>query len=205
LDKYSNDQDLLVLGLARGGIPVAYEVAKALNVPLDIFLVRKLGVPWQEELAMGAIASGGFRVLDQKMIRELGISTQMVEAVVRREIQELNRREECYRNDRSGVDGHGRTVILVDDGLATGSSMRVAIRAVRASYPRAIVVAVPIGTPATCDEMLSIADDVVCARSSEDFRAVGGWYQDFTQTSDDEVSDLLERAAQEYTVEPTSE
>jgi putative phosphoribosyl transferase len=203
LQKYAERQDLLVLGLARGGIPVAYEVAKALNAALDILVVRKLGVPWQEELAMGAIASGGFSVMDPQLISRLGISPRMVETVVQRESQELRRREETYRNHRLAVDAGGRTVILVDDGLATGSSMRAAIGAVRAKYPLTIVVAVPIGTPATCAEMRSVADDVVCARSPEDFRAVGRWYEDFEQTSDDEVRDLLERAAKEHTAEPT--
>jgi putative phosphoribosyl transferase len=200
LMKYANRQDVLVLALPRGGVPVAYEVAKALHAPLDVFLVRKLGVPGHEELAMGAIATGGIRVLNENVIRSLGIPDKLIEAVTEREQRELERREHLYRDDRSAPDVRGRTVILIDDGLATGATMRAAVRALRQEQPAHIVVAVPVAAPAACEEFRTEADDVVCAKTPEPFYGVGYWYEDFAQTSDQEVHDLLEQAEQEKPV-----
>jgi predicted phosphoribosyltransferase len=187
--------DVLVLGLPRGGVPVAYEIAAALDAPLDVFVVRKLGVPGHPELAMGALASGGVRVLNEEVITELGISPEQVEAVTFSEQAELVRREQRYREGRRLPPLEGRTVILVDDGLATGSTMRAAVAAVRQHRPRRVVVAVPVGARETCRVLASEADEVVCGRIPEPFYAVGLWYQDFTQTTDDEVRELLRRAA----------
>jgi predicted phosphoribosyltransferase len=199
LAKYAHRDDVLVLGLPRGGVPVAFEVARALNAPLDVFLVRKLGVPGHEELAMGAIASGGVRVLNEEVVRGLGVSDEVLDRVAAQEQQELERRERDYRGTRRGVaapaDVRDRTVILVDDGLATGSTMRAAVSAVRQLHPARIVVAVPVGSADTCEEFQRIADEVVCARTPEPFYAVGLWYRDFSQTSDEEVRDLLAQAA----------
>jgi putative phosphoribosyl transferase len=195
LAKYAYRADVLVLGLPRGGVPVAYEVARALHVPLDIFLVRKLGVPGYEELAMGAIATGGVRVLNQDVTTRIEISEDAINAVARREQQELERRERLYRGDRPGPNVQGRTVILVDDGLATGSTMRAAAVALRQMYPSKVVVAVPVGAQGTCDEFREDVDEVVCAVTPEPFMAVGAWYADFSQTSDEEVRELLQKAA----------
>ena len=195
LSHLGNRPDVVVLALPRGGVPVGYEVAKALNVPLDIFVVRKLGVPGQEELAMGAIASGGVRVLNENVIRMLGIPDEVVDAVAAQEERELERREREYRDGRPAIDVRGRTVILVDDGLATGSSMRVAALALRDKNPARIIVAVPVASPATCAEFELEVDQVICAVTPDPFRAVGQWYTDFSQTSDEEVRDLLRRAA----------
>jgi putative phosphoribosyl transferase len=184
-----------VLALPRGGVPVAFEVARALNAPLDVFVVRKLGVPGHEELAMGAIASGGARVLNQDVLRALGISRGVVDLVAEREQRELLRREREYRDGRAPVDIRNRTVILVDDGLATGSSMRVAAIALKQKDPAKIIAAVPVGAPETCAEFESEVDKVVCATTPEPFRAVGEWYRDFSQTSDEEVRALLSEAA----------
>jgi putative phosphoribosyl transferase len=183
------------LALPRGGVPVGYEVAKALNAPLDVFVVRKLGVPGHKELAMGAIASGGVRVLNENVIRKLGIPNEVVETVAEEEERELERREREYRDGRPPIEIRGRTVILVDDGLATGSSMRVAVLALRKKNPAQIIVAVPVAAPATCAEFESEVDQVICAVTPEPFWAVGQWYTDFSQTSDEEVRDLLRRAA----------
>lgn len=195
LREYANRGDVVVLALPRGGVPVALEVAKALNAPLDIFVVRKLGLPQQEELAMGAIASGGVRVLNEEVVRVLDIPDEVVNLVAEKDEQELLRREQEYRGDRPPVHVRGRTVILVDDGLATGSSMRAAALALKNKQPAQIVVAVPVGSPDTCAEFESVVDKVVCAATPEPFGAVGQWYEDFSQTSDQEVRDLLSGAA----------
>jgi len=193
LRAYDNRPDTLVLGLPRGGVPVAYEVAKAIDAPLDIFLVRKLGVPGHEELAMGAIASGGMRVLSEETVRALRISRDQLQAVVDRELRELGRREKLYRGDRPPPDVRNRVVILVDDGLATGSSMRAAAEALRQQGPKRIVVAVPISAHSTCADFRDVVDETVCALTPEPFYAVGLWYEDFSPTSDDEVRELLRR------------
>ena len=193
LAAYANRADVLVLGLPRGGVPVAYEVARALCAPLDIFLVRKLGVPGHEELAMGAIATGGVRVLNDETIALLHIPVSVIEAVAHREQQELERREQLYRGDQAKPDVQGRTVILVDDGLATGSTMRAAAIALRGMGPSRIVVAVPVGAQESCDEFCEEVDEVVCAVTPEPFRSVGASYVDFSQTSDEEVRRLLQK------------
>ncbi len=195
LAAYANCPDVLVLALPRGGVPVAYEVAEALNAPLDVFLVRKLGVPGQEELAMGAIASGDVRVLNDQVVQELGISEAQINQVAAKEQQELERRERLYRENLAAPDVQGRTVILVDDGLATGATMRAAIRALRQEQPARIVVAVPISAPETCNEFKAEVDEIICAETPCPFIGVGLWYEDFSQTTDQEVRDLLKRAA----------
>jgi predicted phosphoribosyltransferase len=194
LERYAGREDVLVLALPRGGVPVAYEVARALDAPLGLFLVRKLGVPGHEELAMGAIAGGGVRVLNREVIRSLDITPEEVEAVAREEERELERRQRAYRGDAPAPDVRDRTVILVDDGLATGSTMRAAVAALRRLGPARTVVAVPVGAPSTCAALAEEADEVVCAAQPEPFYSVGLWYGDFTQTTDDEVRQLLERA-----------
>src|SRR5437868_2554646 len=195
LTHLANRPDVVVLALPRGGVPVGYEVAKALNAPLDVFVVRKLGVPGQEELAMGAIASGGVRVVNERLVQALGIPDEVVDAIAAEEERELQRREREYREGRSPVDVTGRSVILVDDGLATGSSMRVAAQALKAKNPTRIIVAVPVASPQTCEQFQSEVDQVICAVTPEPFWAVGQWYRDFSQTSDQELRDLLRRAA----------
>jgi putative phosphoribosyl transferase len=194
LAPYAGRPNLLVLALPRGGVPVAFEVARALHAPLDVMVVRKLGVPGHEELAMGAIASGGIRVISDDVVRALGISDRMIATVAASEEAELERRERRYRAGRPAAEVAGRTVILVDDGLATGASMRAAVAALRAQHPERLVAAVPIGSPETCDDLRREADDVVCARTPEPFHAVGIWYEDFTQTTDEEVHGLLQSA-----------
>lgn len=196
LSKYAGRDDVIVLGLPRGGVPVAYEVARSLRVPLDVFIVRKLGVPGFEELAVGAIASGGVRVLNEDVMRALPNANEIVEAVTQRETAEVERRESKYRDGRAAPEIRGRTVILVDDGLATGATMRAAVKALRQRGVAKIVVAVPVGPPDTCREFQDVADEVVCASAPEFFQAVGQYYEDFSQTSDEEVRDLLARAAQ---------
>jgi putative phosphoribosyl transferase len=191
LQHYKDRDDVVVLALPRGGVPVGYEVARTLHVPLDVFLVRKLGVPVHPELAMGAIASGGVRVLNDDVVGWYGIPPAVIDAVAREEQAELERRELAYRSGRTPVDLRGRIVLLVDDGLATGSTMKAAVRAVRAHEPSRIVVAVPVGAPDTCREFAEVADEIVCARSPEHFSAVGQWYRDFSQTTDAEVRELL--------------
>lgn len=190
---YSNRPDVLVLALPRGSVPVAYEVARVLNAPLDVFVVRKLGVPGYEELAMGAVATGGVRVLNNEVVEGLGIPAPRIDAVATRERQELARRERLYRDGRPQPEVRGRTVILVDDGLATGATMYAAIEALRQQGPARIIVAVPTASPDTCEEMKSKADEVICAITPEPFHAVGRWYQEFSQTTDEEVRELLAR------------
>jgi len=189
--------DVLVLALPRGGVPVAYEVAKALQVPMDIFLVRKLGVPGHEELAMGAISTGGVRVLNDDIVSYLRIPRDVIDAVAAGELKELERREREYRGDRPEPDVRGKTVILIDDGLATGSTMRAAAAALRQQNPTRIIVAVPVSAPQTCDEYRMGVDEIICARTPEPFFGVGMWYEDFSQTTDDEVRDLLGKARNE--------
>jgi predicted phosphoribosyltransferase len=195
LANYAHRDDLVVLGLPRGGIPVAFEVATALGAPLDVFVVRKLGVPGYPELAMGAIASGGIIVLNREVVESLKIPERIIDLVVKAETRELERRERAYRGDRPPIDVTDRTVILVDDGLATGASMHAAVTALRQRGPKRIVVAVPIAAPSTCEEIGREVDDIVCAATPELFQAVGLWYQNFSQTSDEEVRKLLEQAA----------
>jgi putative phosphoribosyl transferase len=195
LGHYAGRSDLLVLGLPRGGIPVAFEVAQALRAPLDVFLVRKLGLPGHEELAMGAIASGNVRVLNPDVVDIFSVPESLIDQVASREGRELERRERAYRGDRPLPAVEGKAVILVDDGLATGSTMRAAVLALREQRPTRIVVAVPVAAPETCDEFRAEVDEVVCAITPEQFYAVGLWYRDFSQTTDDEVRDLLARAA----------
>jgi predicted phosphoribosyltransferase len=201
LKAYAGRTDVLVLALPRGGMPVAYEVARALDAPLDVFLVRKLGLPGQEELAMGAIASGGVRVLNEETVNALGVPDYVIDEVAERERDELERRQRAYRDDLPLPDVRGRTVILVDDGLATGSTMRAAVAALRQLGPARIVVAVPVASADTCAELGREVDDVICVRTPEPFYAVGFWYGDFRETTDDEVRDLLARAAAPHTPE----
>lgn len=200
LQQYAGRPDVIVLALPRGGVPVAFEVATALDVPLDVFVVRKLGLPWHEELAIGALASGGVRFLDQDLIRVAGVSDDDIRRVTALEQIELERRERLYRDDRPFPDLAGKTVILVDDGLATGSTMRAAVAALRQEGPARVIVAVPVASPDTCEAFRDIADDIVCAVTPERFYAVGLWYEDFSQTTDEEVHYLLDqaRAAHEH-------
>jgi putative phosphoribosyl transferase len=191
LAAYAGRADVVVLGLPRGGVPVAAEVAGALGAPLDVFCVRKLGVPGDEELAMGAIATGGVVVLNERVVSELGVSAQVLAEVAAVEREELERRDRAYRGDRPPVPLAGRTVIVVDDGLATGATMRAAVRAVRAAGPRRVVVAVPVAASETCRAVEADADEVVCPLVPDGFRSVGGWYEDFSATSDDEVRRCL--------------
>ncbi len=195
LKEYQGRPDVIVLALPRGGVPVAHEVAKALNAPLDIFLVRKLGVPGHEELAMGAIASGGARVINHDVVDQLNIPPAVIDSVARREQQELERREQLYRGGRPAPDIREKIVIVIDDGLATGSSMKVAVAALRQQQPARLVVAVPIAPPETCESLRNDADEVVCAATPEPFMAVGAWYRRFEQTTDEEVTELIQRAA----------
>ncbi|HEY8226035.1 MAG TPA: phosphoribosyltransferase, partial [Pyrinomonadaceae bacterium] len=194
LREYANRDDVLVLALPRGGVPVAYEVAKALEAPLNVFLVRKLGVPGYPELAMGAIASGGIRVLNEDVVDHLGIPEYVIDRIAEIEQAELERREGAYRGDRPEPNVRGKTVILIDDGLATGSTMRAAVSALRQQGPAWIVVAVPVSASQTCNEYRMGADEIICAQTPEPFLGVGQWYDDFSQTTDEEVRDLLAKA-----------
>ena len=194
LEKYAGKPGVIVLALPRGGVPVAYEVARALNVPMDVFIVRKLGVPGHEELAMGAVATGGVRVLNDPVVAGLGIPAYVIDAVVKWETEELKRRGRLYRGNRPPPDVQGKTVILVDDGLATGSTMLAAAQALRQQKPAWIVVAVPVAAPDTCELLQAHVDEVICAATPEPFYAVGLWYRDFSQTTDEEVRELLARS-----------
>lgn len=194
LQAYAKRPDVLILALPRGGVPVAFAVASILRVPLDVFLVRKLGVPGQEELAMGAIATGNIQVLNQEVVQALHLSEQTIEHIAQEEQRELVRRERLYRDNRPLPELHHRTVILVDDGLATGASMRAAARAVRQQGPARLVVAVPVAAPSVCEEFQAEVDEVICAFTPEPFYGVGQWYYNFAQISDQEVHTLLEQA-----------
>jgi len=196
LSEYANQEDVVVLGLPRGGVPVAFEVSKALHAPLDVFVVRKLGAPGNPELAMGAIASGGVRVVNAGVVDRLGISDEAIERVTEEERAKLQQREEVYRGARPGVDLEGKTVILVDDGLATGATMRAAVSALREHGPRKIVMAVPTAPPETCAEFDEVVDESICLTTPYPFFGVGGAYQDFSQTTNEEVRDFLQRADQ---------
>jgi predicted phosphoribosyltransferase len=196
LEPFKGRHDVVVLGLPRGGVPVAYEVARALGVSFDVFLVRKLGVPGHSELAMGALASGGVRVLNNDVVAWYGIPDSVIQAVARAEQAELDRRERLYRQGRPLVGLRDRIVILVDDGLATGSSMKAAVRAVRAYTPAKVIVAVPVCSPQTQREFDGVADNVICVRAPEKFNAVGQWYRDFAQITDHEVRELLHGATE---------
>jgi predicted phosphoribosyltransferase len=195
LDHYAGRDDVLVLALPRGGVPVAYEVAEALRVPLDVFVVRKLGVPGQEELAMGAVATGGVRVLVPSIVEAFDISAKTLDAITARELREIGRRERQYRDDRPAPNARGRITILIDDGLATGATMRAAAAALRQLEPKRIVVAVPVGAEDVCEAFGREVDEVVCLCTPEPFYGVGMWYEDFSQTTDEEVCELLGRSA----------
>jgi len=194
LSAYGDREDVVVLGLPRGGVPVAFEVAKALEAPLDVFVVRKLGVPGNPELAMGAIASGGVRVLNDGVVRRMSIPDEEIEQTAEEEREKLEKREEIYRGARPGIALTGKTVLLVDDGLATGATMRAAVSALREHDPEEIVVAVPTAPPETCSEFEDIVDDIICVSTPRAFFGVGGAYQDFSQTTNEDVRDLLEQA-----------
>lgn len=194
LANYINGPDVVVLGLPRGGVPVAFEVARSLNVPLDVIIVRKLGVPGEEELAMGAIASGGIRVLNRDVVRMLSLSDATIDAVSAKEQRELTRREQLYRGTRPMPDMRGRTLLLVDDGIATGATMRAAIAAMRQQEPAHIVVAAPVAARSTCADLRDEGVDVVCVEESEAMYAIGLWYDEFPQTTDGEIRDLLDQA-----------
>jgi putative phosphoribosyl transferase len=202
LRKYADREDVIVLALPRGGVPVAFEVANALHVPMDVFLVRKLGVPGHEELAMGAIASGGLRVLNTDVVRELAVPEAIIDRVAEKELIELRRRERAYRDDLPEPDVRGRTIILIDDGLATGSTMRAAAQALATRQPARIVVAVPVASAETCEVLKREVDEVVCGVTPEPFHAVGLWYHDFDQTTDDDVRKLL--ASSRHDLRPSS-
>jgi putative phosphoribosyl transferase len=191
---YGDRPKTVVLALPRGGVPAAFGVAKSLNAPLDVFLVRKLGVPGHEELALGAVATGNVRVLNEDAVEPLRIPEQVIDEIARREQLELQRQQSVYRHGRPALDVENRTVILVDDGLATGSTMRAAIKTLRMQRPNRLIVAVPVGAPETCAALRAEADEVICAADPEHFLSVGTWYQDFSQTSDEVVESLLEEA-----------
>ncbi len=191
LTTYAHRPDVLVLALPRGGVPVAFEVARALHVPLDVLIVRKLGVPGQEELAMGAIASGGVNVFNERVVQTLGLSREMIDKVTAQEQREVERRERLYRGDRPAYKVRGRTIILVDDGIATGATMLAAVAAIRQLQPRHIIIAVPVAALATCQEFAAEVDKLVCISQPKEFYAVGVWYKHFPQTTDEEVRNLL--------------
>jgi putative phosphoribosyl transferase len=203
LGQFANRKSVLVLALPRGGVPVAFEVALALHAPLDVYLVRKLGFPGQEELAIGAIASGGVRLLNEKLIRSLHLPPQQIEAITQQETQELERRQHLYRGHRGAPPIQGNTVILVDDGMATGYTMRVAVTALRQQDPVEIIVAVPVASSSACRDVAREADSVVCLSTPPDFYAVGEWYRNFSQVSDTEVRELLERAHSQPELPPS--
>ncbi len=194
LKSYSGSKDLLILGLPRGGVPVAWEVAKRLNALFDVILVRKLGVPQNKELAMGAIAPGGIRILNNEIIRALGISQETINEVASEESQELERREKLFRNKRPQPLVRGKTVIIIDDGIATGSTMRAVIAILKSHRPAELIVAVPVAPASTLNEISSLVDRVVCLIVPEEFYAIGPWYEDFSQTTEDEVCAILSQA-----------
>jgi putative phosphoribosyl transferase len=194
VDEHAADSSTLILALPRGGIPVGHAISAALGIPLDILIVRKLGVPWHEEYAMGAVASGGIQVLQQEILDKADIPQSAVEAATHRELREIERREQLYRAGRPAIPLEGKTVILVDDGLATGSTMLAAVRAVASRKPRKIIVAVPVGAADSCGKLAAEADEVICLRTPSPFIAVGKWYEDFPQVSDDEAVSLLSAA-----------
>jgi putative phosphoribosyl transferase len=196
LENYSDHQDLVVLGLPRGGVPVAFEVTKALSCPLDVFVVRKLGTPQNPELAMGAIASGNVRVMNDEVVRRSGVSDEEIDRVAKKEQEALEKRESIYRGARPEIDLEGKTVILVDDGLATGATMRAAVRALKEHQPGKIVVAVPTAPPDTCQAFQSEVDEVICLETPRPFFGVGGSYKNFSQTTNEEVREYLEKAEQ---------
>jgi predicted phosphoribosyltransferase len=197
LRPYKNRPDVLVLALPRGGVPVAYEVAKSLSCPLDVLVVRKLGVPGQEELAMGAVASGGILTLNADVLELMHITSEQIEAVIRREKRELERRERAYRGDRPPLDVHARIVLLIDDGLATGTTMRAAASALRQLGVKRLIVAIPVGSAQSCERLRRDVDQVICLIESEDLTAISLWYDDFRQTTDKEVEDLLDESVSE--------
>lgn len=197
---YANRPEVLVLALPRGGVPVAFEVARLLKVPLDVFIVRKLGLPGHEEFAMGAIASGGIRILNSDVVRTLRIPDDVIESVTAHELVELERRERIYRGNSLQHCIQGQTIILVDDGLATGSTMLAALSALRQQDPARVIVAVPVGAPDTCTKIRDVADEIICGQMPDPFYAVGFWYDDFTQTTDNEVIALLKKATEEFAV-----
>jgi len=194
LTAYAHRQDVLLLALPRGGVPVASEVAKALHTSLDVFVVRKLGVPGREELAMGALASGGIEVLNEEVVDTWHIPEQVINTVAEQELQEIHRREQLYRDDRPRLAVGGRTVVLIDDGLATGATMRAAVKAVRQQHPARLIVAVPVAAPSACEAFQTEVDEVICVKTPEPFYGVGYWYEHFSQTTDQEVHDLLAQA-----------
>jgi putative phosphoribosyl transferase len=196
LQQYAGQPDVIVLALPRGGVPVGFAIAQALRLPLDILLVRKLGMPGHEEFAIGAIATGGFSVVQTDLLARFGIEASTLDVIVRREQREIERRETLYRAGRPPLPLAGRTVIVVDDGLATGATMQVAIKAVREQHPERVIIAVPVASIEACRELGAQVDDIVCLQTPDPFHAVGAWYQDFTQTTDDEVIDLLDRSSQ---------
>ena len=204
LSGYAGKPDVVVLGLPRGGVPVAYEVARTLDAMLDVFLVRKLGVPGHEELAMGAVASGGLRILNEEVVEQLGIPADQIDAVAAKELEELARRERLYRGGRPLPDLRDRTVIVVDDGLATGATMRAAIGALRQAQPARIIVAVPVAAPEIREEFKNLTDDIICGTTPEPFFAVGRWYIDFEQTTDDEVVALLAAQPRQSIISPAA-
>jgi predicted phosphoribosyltransferase len=195
LSRYAGRDDVIVLALPRGGVPVGYEVARALSVPLDVFVVRKLGVPGREELALGAVASGGVRVLNEQVVARLGLTEREIEPILKRELAEVERRERAYRGGRPPLELERRVAILVDDGLATGATMRAAALAVRELGPQSVVAAVPVAAGPTCDSLRGDVDELVCTSTPEPFYAVGAWYDDFAQTADAEVRELLRETA----------
>ena len=202
LAAYANQQDPIVLALPRGGVPVGFEIAQALHVPLDVIVVRKLGVPGQEELAMGAIATGGICILNKDVVQFLNIPDEVIDEITAQELQELERREHLFRGERPAYDVCGRTVILVDDGIATGATMHAAVAAIKQRQPTRIIIAVPTAAPSTCDEFAAEVDELVCVIRPEPFIAVGYWYRQFSQTSDEEVRSLLEQANQRTSIIP---
>src|SRR5271167_1259003 len=204
LMRYANQPNVIVLGLPRGGVPVAFEVAKALHAPLDVFVVRKLGAPGRRELAMGAIATGGVRVLNEEAVRGLGIPMEMIDAVTEEENQELERRELAYRGSYSVPEVRGKTVILIDDGIATGSTVRAAVCALKAQHPARLIIAVPVAADSAYRELRPEVDEIVALMTPEKFYGVGEWYEDFSQTSDAEVTELLKRARDRGRSHPAS-